>query len=100
MSWRNALLAAAIRGIGAARVYALSKVAGTATREKAMEHAATCKPATMPHRPPPILAYANSDDGSPIEFEIEWSGYLQRWVIVDAYTDTLIKIHRDRATSN
>ena len=59
-----------------------------------MNDAAT-SPAIAPHgRRTTILAYASSVDGSTIEFEIEWSGYLHRWVIVDAYNDVLVEMHR------
>ena len=60
-----------------------------------MKHAATSESTSAPHhRPDKILAYALGDDGSPIQFDVEWSGRLQRWVIVDAFTGTLVAIHR------
>lgn len=51
-------------------------------------------------RRPKIRAYVPCDDGSTIPFEVEWSGYLQRWVIVDAFNGALIDLHRGAAASD
>ncbi len=65
-----------------------------------MQRAATSEPATVSPRPLPILAYAKSDDESPTEFEIEWSGFLERWIVVHAYTDALIDLHQRSAIAD
>ena len=66
-----------------------------------MKDVVTFGPVARHSRRATIIAYAPVDDDSSVEFEIEWSGHLHRWVIVDAYNDVLINVHNDRrAPSN